>query len=322
MVKNIADNLLDRINSKQCPCVVGIDTIIGKVPDYIKNECLSKYGNTIEAAAESLWAFNKGLIDAVYDIAPAVKPQSACYEMYGLPGLLTLSKTISYAQSKGLLVIEDVKRNDIMSSASGYAIGHLGKAPLIVKGTSAPAFNADMITVNGLFGIDGVQPFLDECKKYGKGIFVLAKTSNPSSGQLQDLITQNGQPVYEIMGNLINEWAHQEGLIGESGYSSVGAVVGATYPEHAKKLRTIMPNSIILVPGYGKQGGAGKDTLPNFNKDGQGAIVNNSSALDFAYTESKYKCSPENYANASRMALIDMTADISAALKEEGICRW
>jgi orotidine-5'-phosphate decarboxylase len=322
MVKNIADNLIDRINSKQCPCVVGVDTIIGKVPEYIKNECLSKYGNTLQAVAEALWIFNKGLIDAIYDIAPAVKPQSACYEMYGLPGLLTLSKTITYAQSKGLLVIEDVKRNDIMRSASGYAIGHLGKAPLIKKGTTAPAFNADMITVNGLFGIDGIQPFLDESKNHNKGIFVLAKTSNPSSGQLQDLITEGGKPVYEVLGELINEWANEEGSIGESGYSFVGAVVGATYPEHAKKLRKIMPNSIILVPGYGKQGGAGKDTIPNFNKDGQGAIVNNSSALDFAYTYEKYKCSSENYAQASRNALIDMTADISDALKEAGICRW
>ena len=301
------DLLVRKIKEKQNPSVAGLDPKIEYVPMYIREKAYSKYGKTLRGAAEAIWEFNKGLIDALYDVVPAVKPQSAFYEMYGLPGEEVLHKTISYAREKGLYVILDVKRNDIGSTAEAYSKAYLGKTE--IDGEEVDACPVDCMTVNPYLGSDGILPFVNDCKKYDKAIFALVKTSNPSSGELQD-ISVNGVHIYEKMAEMVNKW--NEGTIGESGYGAVGAVVGATYPEQATVLRKIMKQSYFLVPGYGAQGGGAKDVLPCFNDDGLGAIVNSSRGIMCAYKKSNVK--EEDFAQAARDEAIRMKKEITSIL--------
>lgn len=315
-MENFADRLLEAIEKKQNPSVVGLDPRLKQIPSFIKEEQVAKSGRTFEAAANSIFEFNKKIIDAVKDTVPAVKPQMAFYENYGAHGVRAFQQTVEYAKKAGLLVIEDAKRSDIGSTAQAYADGHLGRVDLF--GEEKPGHDVDCMTVNAFLGTDGVQPFIDMIKKYGKGIFVLAKTSNPSSGEIQDLKTE-GKTIYEVMGELVNKWG--EGTEGSRGYSSVGAVVGATYPEQAVTLRKLMAKSIFLVPGYGAQGGGADDVVPSFNKDGFGAIVNSSRGIIFAYEKSE-KFKEDKFELASRQAAGDMKESITKALKKAGICAW
>ncbi|MCX8130653.1 MAG: orotidine-5'-phosphate decarboxylase [Clostridia bacterium] len=308
------DSLIENIKAKNNPTVVGLDPRIEYVPQYIKNKAFEEYGNNLNGVAEAIWEFNKGIIDAVCDIVPAVKPQLAYYEMYGLDGIEVFERTIRYARENGMLVIADGKRNDIGSTAEAYSTAYLGKTKLEGDNYTA-AFETDALTVSPYLGVDGVKPFIDDCKNYGKGIFILVKTSNKSSGQLQDLITQDGKHIYEIMAALVNEWGND--VKGKYGYSSVGAVVGATYPEQAKVLRKIMKNAYILVPGYGAQGGTAQDIVSSFNEDGLGAIVNASRSIMCAYKADLWKSnfSEERYSEACRAEALRMKDDINAAIK-------
>ena len=308
------DNLLRAICEKQNPTVAGLDPKLDYVPQYIKDKAFNKYGETLKGAAKAILEFNKCLIDALHEVIPAIKPQAAYYEMYGTAGMKTLYKTQEYARSRGMYVITDGKRNDIGTTMEAYAAAHLGKVK--VGNEEYEPFMGDALTVNGYLGSDGINPLIKVCKENDKGIFVLVKTSNPSSGELQDLLI-DGVPVYERMGNMCEKWGEE--LPGKYGYTGVGAVVGATYPEMGKVLRNIMPKSYILVPGYGAQGGQGKDLVHFFNEDGLGAIVNSSRGIICAYKQDKYKeqgMTPENFADASRLAVKDMIADISGALAQ------
>ena len=249
-------------------------------------------------------------MDATYDLIPAVKPQIAMYEQFGLPGLAAFKKTVDYCKEKGLVVIGDIKRGDIGSTSAAYAVGHIGKVKVGSK-TYAP-FDEDFVTVNPYLGSDGVNPFLDVCKEEKKGIFVLVKTSNPSSGEFQDQKI-DGRPLYELVGEKVAAWGSE--VMGDE-YSYVGAVVGATYPEMGKVLRKVMPKAYILVPGYGAQGGKGKDLVHFFNEDGLGAIVNSSRGIIAAYKQEQYaKFGAENFGDASRAAVETMIADIKGALE-------
>ena len=279
------------------------------VPEFIRKKAYAEYGETLKGAAEAIFEYNKGIIDATYDLIPAVKPQIAMYEQFGIEGLHAFKKTVDYAKSKALVVIGDIKRGDIGSTSSAYAVGHLGGVK--VGNTLCRAFDEDFITVNPYLGSDGVNPFIDVCREEGKGIFVLVKTSNPSSGEFQDKLTDS-RPLYELVGEQVAKWG--ETHMGES-YSYVGAVVGATYPEMGKILRKLMPKTYILVPGYGAQGGKAADLAPYFNEDGLGAIVNSSRGIIAAYKQEKYKeYGEKNYADASRAAVIDMIEDITTAV--------
>ncbi len=304
------NQLTAKIQKTGAPIVVGLDPMLKFVPEHIKKKAFEQFGETLEGAAEAIWQFNKGIVDAVCDLVPAVKPQIAMYEQFGIPGLSAFAKTVSYCKEKGLLVIGDIKRGDIGSTSSAYAVGHLGK--VTVGSKSYYGFDEDFVTVNPYLGSDGVKPFIDVCKEEKKGIFVLVKTSNPSSGEFQDRIIE-GKPLYEHVGKMVDEWGKE--LMGDA-YSYVGAVVGATYPEMGKVLRDIMPKAYILVPGYGAQGGKGKDLTHFFNKDGLGAIVNSSRGIIAAYQSDAYKekFAEENYADASRAAVLDMKEDIAQAL--------
>ena len=307
------NQLVNNIKKLDAPIVVGLDPMLDYVPEYIKKAAFAEYGETLEGAAEAIWQYNKGIIDATYDLIPAVKPQIAMYEQFGLPGLAAFKKTVDYCKEKGLVVIGDIKRGDIGSTSAAYAVGHIGKVKVGSK-TYAP-FDEDFVTVNPYLGSDGVNPFLDVCKEEKKGIFILVKTSNPSSGEFQDRLI-DGRPLYELVGEKVAEWGSE--CMGDS-YSYVGAVVGATYPEQGEILRKVMPKSFILVPGYGAQGGQGKDLVHFFNEDGLGAIVNSSRGIICAYKQDKYKeqgMTPENFADASRLAVKDMIADISGALAQ------
>ena len=279
------------------------------VPEFIRKKAYAEYGETLKGAAEAIFEYNKGIIDATYDLIPAVKPQIAMYEQFGIEGLHAFKKTVDYAKSKALVVIGDIKRGDIGSTSSAYAVGHLGGVK--VGNTLCRAFDEDFITVNPYLGSDGVNPFIDVCREEGKGIFVLVKTSNPSRGEFQDKLT-GSRPLYELVGEQVAKWG--ETHMGES-YSYVGAVVGATYPEMGKILRKLMPKTYILVPGYGAQGGKAADLAPYFNEDGLGAIVNSSRGIIAAYKQEKYKeYGEKNYADASRAAVIDMIEDITTAV--------
>ncbi len=304
------NQLTAKIQKTGAPIVVGLDPMLKFVPEHIKKKAFEQFGETLEGAAEAIWQFNKGIVDAVCDLVPAVKPQIAMYEQFGIPGLSAFAKTVSYCKEKGLLVIGDIKRGDIGSTSSAYAVGHLGK--VTVGSKSYYGFDEDFVTVNPYLGSDGVKPYIDVCKEEKKGIFVLVKTSNPSSGEFQDRIIE-GKPLYEHVGKMVDEWGKE--LMGDA-YSYVGAVVGATYPEMGKVLRDIMPKAYILVPGYGAQGGKGKDLTHFFNKDGLGAIVNSSRGIIAAYQSDAYKekFAEENYADASRAAVLDMKEDIAQAL--------
>lgn len=302
------DRLIKRIDELKNPSVAGLDPRLEYVPRFIQDACFVKYGRTLEGAAAALLEFNKALIDALYDVVPAIKPQAAYYEMYGWQGVRTLAETIRYAQEKGMFVMTDGKRNDIGATMTAYATAHLGKTD--VDGISLDAFGADALTVNGYLGTDGIQPLLDVCAQYDKGIFVLAKTSNPSSGELQDREI-DGKPVYEIMGEMCENWGADQ--IGAYGYSSVGAVVGATYPEQLAALRKKLPHTMFLVPGYGAQGGGAQGVAGAFDADGRGAVVNSSRAIMCAWKKEP-DCPETDFAQAARREAIRMRDDITAYL--------
>ncbi|MDF2802068.1 MAG: orotidine 5-phosphate decarboxylase [Anaerocolumna sp.] len=303
------NKLIKKIQANKAPIVVGLDPMLSYIPEHIKENAYKEYGQTLQGAAEAIWQFNKAIVDTTYDLIPAVKPQIAMYEQFGIEGLIAFKKTVDYCKEKDLVVIGDIKRGDIGSTSSAYAVGHLGKVRIGEK-TYAP-FDEDFITVNPYLGSDGVIPFLDVCKEEQKGLFILVKTSNPSSGEFQDQIIGD-RPLYEVVGEKVASWAEMH-MGGD--YSYIGAVVGATYPEMGKVLRKSMPKSYILVPGYGAQGGKAEDLVHYFNKDGLGAIVNSSRGIIAAYTQPSYeKFSPVNFADASRQAVIDMREDINRAL--------
>ena len=300
------DKLVEKIKKTGAPIEVGLDPMLAYVPDFIQKKAFEAYGETLEGAAEAIWQFNKGIIDAVYDLIPAVKPQIAMYEQFGIPGIMAFKKTLDYCHEKDLVVIGDIKRGDIGSTSGAYATGHLGKAQVGSK--SYYGFNEDFITINPYMGTDSVQPFIDVAVPEKKGMFILTKTSNPSSGEFQDRLI-DGRPLYEWVAEKVVEWGSQH--MGACGYSYVGAVVGATYPEMGKVLRNLMKKNFILVPGYGAQGSKGSDLVNYFNEDGLGAIVNSSRGIIAAYKQDKYaKFGPEGYADASRQAVLDMIEDI------------
>lgn len=300
------NQLTAKIQKLHAPIVVGLDPMLSYVPEHIQKEAFSAYGETLEGAAEAIWQFNKEIIDQTWDLIPAVKPQIAMYEQFGVPGVAAYQKTVDYCKSKGLIVIGDVKRGDIGSTSAAYAVGHLGRVQVGSK--KLPAFNEDFATVNPYLGSDGIQPFIDVCKEEKKGIFILVKTSNPSSGEFQDRLI-DGRPLYEWVGEQVAKWA--DTCMGDA-YSYVGCVVGATYPEMGRILRKTMPKSYILVPGYGAQGGTADSLRPYFNEDGLGAIVNSSRGIIAAYKQEQYaKFGPEHFAEASRAAVEAMIADIA-----------
>ena len=304
------DKLIAKIQKTGAPIVVGLDPMLNYIPEHIQKKAFAEYGETLEGAAEAIWQFNKEIVDKTYDLIPAVKPQIAMYEQFGIEGLKAYKKTIDYCKSKDLVVIGDIKRGDIGSTSAAYAVGHLGKVQVGSK--CYGPFDEDFATVNPYLGSDGVKPFIEVCKEENKGLFILVKTSNPSSGEFQDQLV-NGRPLYELVGEKVAEWG--EDHMGGSGYSYIGAVVGATYPEMGAVLRKLMPKTFILVPGYGAQGGKGKDLVNFFNEDGLGAIVNSSRGIIAAYKQEKYaKFGAENFGDASRAAVEDMVADISGAL--------
>ena len=303
------NKLTEKIRKTHAPICVGLDPMLSYVPKQVQETAFKEYGETLEGAAEAIWQFNKAIIDATYDLIPAVKPQIAMYEQFGIPGLVAFKKTVDYCKEKDLVVIGDIKRGDIGSTSSAYAVGHLGKVQVGTK--EYAGFDEDFATVNPYLGSDGVNPFIDICKKEKKGLFILVKTSNPSSGEFQDQLI-NGRPLYELVGEKVAQWGAD--CMGDE-YSYIGAVVGATYPEMGKVLRKIMPKSYILVPGYGAQGGKGKDLVHFFNEDGLGAVVNSSRGIIAAYKQEQYaEFGEANFADAARKAVETMVADIDGAL--------
>ena len=301
------EKLVRRIKKLNAPIVVGLDPTLNFVPKFLLDKAINENGETLEAVADAIFEFNKKIVDAVYDLIPAVKPQIAMYEQFGIPGLMAYKKTLDYCHEKELLVIGDAKRGDIGSTSTAYAIGHLGKVK--IGSTEVAPIDADFLTINPYMGSDSVVPFVEECKKHDKGLFILVKTSNPSSGEFQDQKVGE-KAVYELVGKKVDEWGLDTV---KEGYSDVGAVVGATYPEMGKVLREIMPKAYILVPGYGAQGGTAAELKPFFNKDGLGAIVNSSRGIIAAYKQEKYaEFGAEGFAEAARAAVIDMKNDIAS----------
>ncbi|MGI6106961.1 MAG: orotidine-5'-phosphate decarboxylase [Lachnospiraceae bacterium] len=300
------EKLITQIQKKNAPVVVGLDPNLSFIPDSIKSSAFGEHGETLAGAAEAVWEFNRRIVDAVADLIPAVKPQIAMYEQFGIPGLEVFQRTVDYCRSKGLLVIGDVKRGDIGSTSAAYAAAHLGEVR--VGSARIPVFQEDFATVNPYLGTDGVKPFADACADFDKGIFVLVKTSNPSSGEFQDQVLADGRPLYEHVAEKVNEWG--AGLMrGE--YSEVGCVIGATYPEMGRKLRGVMKHSYILVPGYGAQGGTAEGLRPYFNEDRLGAIVNSSRGVIAAWKKPEYsRFGEEHFEEASRAAVRDMLSDI------------
>ena len=308
------NKLVKKIQKTNAPIVVGLDPMMNYIPEHIQKKAFAEYGETLEGAAEAIWQYNKEIVDNTYDLIPAVKPQIAMYEQFGVPGINAFLKTVEYCHEKDLVVIADIKRGDIGSTSAAYAAGHLGKVTVGSK-TYCP-FQEDFATVNPYLGTDGIKPFVDVCKEEKKGLFILVKTSNPSSGEFQDRLI-DGKPLYEHVGAKVAEWGAD--CMGDS-YSYIGAVVGATYPEMGRVLRKVMPKSFILVPGYGAQGGTAEDLVPFFNEDGLGAIVNSSRGIIAAYKQEAYaKFGAEHFAEASRAAVEAMVADIDGALQKAGI---
>lgn len=303
------NKLIAKIQKTQAPIVIGLDPMLGYIPEHIQKKAFEEYGETLEGAAEAIWQFNKEIVDKTWDLVPAVKPQIAMYEQFGIEGLKVYERTVRYCQDKGLLVIGDAKRGDIGSTSAAYATAHLGKVK--VGESLCRGFDTDFLTVNPYLGTDGIKPFVDVCKTENKGLFVLVKTSNPSSGEFQDQKI-DGVPLYELVADKVVEWG-QDSV--ENGYSSVGAVVGATYPEMSAILRKKMPHTYFLVPGYGAQGATAQDLKPCFHEDGLGAIVNSSRGIIAAYKQEKYaRFGAEHFAEASRQAVLDMAADINSVL--------
>lgn len=304
------NKLISKIRKTNAPIVVGLDPMLKFIPEHIQKKAFAEYGETLEGAAEAIWQYNKGLVDAVCDLVPAVKPQIAMYEQFGIPGMTAFKKTVDYCREKDLVVIGDIKRGDIGSTSEAYAVGHLGRVQ--VGSHSYSGFNEDFATVNPYLGSDGVNPFIKVCREEKKGLFILVKTSNPSSGEFQDRLI-DGKPLYRIVGEMVAQWGAE--CMGDD-YSYIGAVVGATYPEMGRVLRRVMPKSYILVPGYGAQGGKGADLVHFFNEDGLGAIVNSSRGIIAAYQQEKYaQYGEEGFADAARAAVIDMREDIAGALE-------
>lgn len=307
------DTLIEKIKKLNNPTVVGLDPRLNFIPDFIKEEAYDLYGKTPEGAAKAFLEFNKIIIEAVHDLIPAVKPQVAMYEQYGVAGIKAYIDTISYAKEKGLVIIGDIKRSDIASTAEAYSNGHIGRVE--IEEACVEIYKEDFITLNPYLGYDSIEPYLNNCINYDKGLFVLVKTSNPNSGEIQDItVGNNGEKLYEYMGKTVSKWG--EALIGEEGYSRIGAVVGATHSEQGKKLRAIMPKTFFLVPGYGAQGGAAEDLAGCFNKDGIGAIVNSSRGIIAAYKSQAYKndFTDKEFGQAARQAVIDMKKDITRVL--------
>lgn len=305
----MVSKLIEKIQKTKAPICVGLDPMLSYIPEHVTKKAFAEFGETLEGAAEAIWQFNKEIVDATCDLIPSVKPQIAMYEQFGLPGLAAYDKTVKYCQEKGLIVLGDVKRGDIGSTSAAYATGHLGTVQ--VGSQTLSGFNTEYITVNPYLGTDGVKPFVDVCNQCDRGIFVLVKTSNPSSGEFQDRLI-DGRPLYELVAEKVVEWgdASMDGA-----YSNVGAVVGATYPEMSKVLRKLMPRTYFLVPGYGAQGGTAEDLKYCFNEDGLGAVVNSSRGIIAAYKKDAYaKFGPEHFGEASRQAVIDMIADINSVL--------
>ncbi|MCI8731377.1 MAG: orotidine-5'-phosphate decarboxylase [Lachnospiraceae bacterium] len=304
------EKLIEKIKKTQAPVVVGLDPMLDYIPGFLLKEAFARHGETLEGAAQAVWEFNKGIIDAVWDLIPAVKPQIAMYEQFGIPGLKAYKQTVDYCHEKGLIVIGDIKRGDIGSTSAAYAAGHLGRVQ--VGSRSYAPFDEDFATVNPYLGSDGVKPFVEVCKEYKKGLFILVKTSNPSSGEFQDRLI-DGKPLYEWVGEKVNQWGLEH--MGRD-YSYIGAVIGATYPEMGKALRKLMPRTFFLVPGYGAQGASAADLADFFGDDGLGAIVNSSRGIIAAYKKEPYASfGEEGYAQASRKAVEDMAADLLQAWK-------
>ena len=306
--------LIDRIVNKKAPIVVGLDPNLKFIPGHMMEQAVSEKGETLEAAAAAILSFNKAIIDATCDLIPAVKPQIAMYEQFGIPGLIAYKETVDYCHAKDLIVIGDVKRGDIGSTSEAYAIAHLGD--IQIGNNSIKPFDEDMATVNPYLGTDGVKPFVDVCNKCDKGLFVLVKTSNPSSGEFQDRMIEGteGRPLYELVADKVREWGEASM---DGSYSNVGAVIGATYPEQGEIARRLMPHTYILVPGYGAQGGKASDLKSFFNKDGLGAIVNSSRGIIAAYTKEPFssRFDGEHFADASREAVKDMIEDINSCIQ-------
>lgn len=305
------DRLIDAIAKTGNPTVAGLDPKLDYIPDFIVQEAFREYGETLEGAAAAVLAYNRGLIDALCGTVPAVKPQAAYYERLGWPGVKALAETIAYAKGKGMFVITDGKRNDIGATMEAYAAAHLGRVK--VGDTLCEPFGGDALTVNGYLGSDGIQPLLTVCRERDAGIFVLVKTSNPSSGELQDRRI-DGEPVYRHMGAMCERWGEE--LPGTYGYSGVGAVVGATYPAQLAELRAALPHTFFLVPGYGAQGGGAADVAGAFDENGRGAVINSSRAILCAWK--KENGSPEDYAGAALREAVRMRDDILAALRKRG----
>lgn len=310
------NKLIEKIRKTEAPIVVGLDPMLDYVPEHVKAKAYREYGETLEGAAEAIWQYNKEIVDHIYDLIPAVKPQVAMYEQFGVEGLIAFKKTVAYCKEKGLVVIGDIKRGDIGSTSEAYAVGHLGRVK--VGKNICAGFDEDFATVNPYLGSDGVKPFIKVCQEEKKGLFILVKTSNPSSGEFQDRMVKGeggDRPLYEIVGEQVASWGSD--CMGDS-YSYIGAVVGATYPEQGRILRKIMPKSFILVPGYGAQGGKGADLVHFFNEDGLGAIVNSSRGIIAAYKQEKYAAyGAKGFGEASRAAVLDMREDITTALAHE-----
>lgn len=301
--------LIEKIQKTKAPICVGLDPMLSYVPEHIQAAAFEQYGETLEGAAEAIWQFNKEIVDHTFDLISAVKPQIAMYEQFGIEGLKVYKRTVDYCKEKGLVVIGDAKRGDIGSTSAAYATGHIGSVQVGSKTYSG--FDTDFLTVNPYLGTDGVKPFVDVCNSHDRGLFVLVKTSNPSSGEFQDRLI-DGRPLYEWVAEKVVEWGNAS-MDGD--YSNVGAVVGATYPEMSRILRNLMPHTYFLVPGYGAQGGTAEDLKHCFNKDGLGAVVNSSRGIIAAYKQEKYKkFGTEHFAEASRQAVMDMVADINSVL--------
>lgn len=301
------DRLITKIKQTQNPTVVGLDPTYAMIPSFIKEEMLEAYGKTPKAVAEMFLRFNKAIIDEVNTLIPAVKPQVAMYEQYGLEGMRAYIETIAYARAKGLVVIGDVKRGDIASTAAAYA-GHI--AGVDIEGVHMDLWQEDAVTLNPYMGYDGISPFIEACNKYDRGLFILVKTSNPSGVELQDLIT-DGVPVYDKTADLVNKWG--ELTMGTLGYSRIGAVVGATYKEQGIELRKRMPHTFFLVPGYGAQGGKAEDLKEYFDKDGTGIIVNSSRGIIAAYQSDK-EVTEKEFAAASKKAVLAMRDDLQGVM--------
>lgn len=305
---NAIDNLIEKIKKTNNPTVMGLDPRYEMLPKCVTN----KYSQDLEGVAKAIVEYNKALIDATYDVIPAIKPQIAFYEMFGIPGMKAFKETCRYAKEKGMIVIADIKRGDIGSTAQGYSNAFLGRTPIGEK--EEAIYDVDFITVNPYMGTDCVKPFIEDCKKYNKGIFILVKTSNPSSGELQDLKLENNKEVYRQVTDLVEKWGEE--LRGEYNYSSIAAVVGATYPEQLEQIRKAAPHTYFLIPGYGAQGGKANDIALGFDSNGLGGIVNASRSLMCAYKSDRWKeqYTEEEYAKATRAEASRMKDELNQAI--------